>query len=355
MDVPLYFKDFLEGIRLTPSQIEDLMTGHQTLRERLESYEDLSDIIVTTFLQGSYRRGTATRPKDDSRSDVDIIVVTNLDHTENLPITVFKKFIPFLDTYYKDKYRLQGKSIGIKLSYVDLDIVPTSAPSESQMQLLKNNKIISSNFSIEDNSDMNTFFSRTASSNTQWERDPLQIPDNNVQRWERTHPLMQIKWTQEKNNRCNQHYINVVKALKWWRKEKYPETKQPKSYPLEHFIGQCCPDGIKSVAEGVAKSLQTIVNIYRTKPYLKDHGVPEHNVFAKLTDEEYNIFYEQVKVASTTAKEAYESQDINYSVQKWRELFGNKFPEPPKKNSSGTDGFSKRESNSEDIPEGRFA
>lgn len=354
MEVPSFFKDFLEGIRLTSSQTEDLMTGHQTLRERLESYEGLSDIIVATFLQGSYKRGTATRPKDNSRSDVDIIVVTNLDYNKNLPEAVFKKFIPFLETYYKNKYRLQGRSIGIELSYVDLDIVPTSAPSESQIQMLKNSTI-SSKFSIEDNSDTSTFFSRIASSNTQWERDPLLIPDRDAQRWSRTHPLMQIKWTQEKNNRCNQHYINVIKALKWWKKEKYPETKQPKSYPLEHFIGQCCPDGIKSVAEGVTKSLQTIVNIYRTKPYLKDHGVPEHNVFAKLTDEEYNIFYEQVKGASTMAKEAYESQDINYSVQKWRELFGNKFPEPPKKNSSETDGFSKRESNSEDIPEGRFA
>ena len=44
--------------------------------------EDLKDIIVTTFLQGSYRRSTAVRPKQGKRSDVDIVVVTKLDKEE---------------------------------------------------------------------------------------------------------------------------------------------------------------------------------------------------------------------------------------------------------------------------------
>ena len=72
--VPSYFKDFLSNIRLTDNQVNDLMTGHTTLRKRLEEDETLSKIIVSTFLQGSYRRSTAVKPKNGNKSDVDVIV-----------------------------------------------------------------------------------------------------------------------------------------------------------------------------------------------------------------------------------------------------------------------------------------
>lgn len=76
--VPSYFKDFLSNIRLSDNQVSDLKTGHTTLRKRLEADETLSKIIVSTFLQGSYRRSTAVKPKNGNKSDVDVIVVTKL-------------------------------------------------------------------------------------------------------------------------------------------------------------------------------------------------------------------------------------------------------------------------------------
>ena len=75
---PTYFSDFLSAIRLSDNQVSDLKTGHTTLRKRLLADEDLSPIIVSTFLQGSYRRSTAVKPKNGNKSDVDIIVVTIL-------------------------------------------------------------------------------------------------------------------------------------------------------------------------------------------------------------------------------------------------------------------------------------
>ena len=64
------FETFLSDIRLTDSQSEDSKTGHKTLRERLRNDEDLSNIIVSDFLQGSYRRSTAVRPKGDTRASI---------------------------------------------------------------------------------------------------------------------------------------------------------------------------------------------------------------------------------------------------------------------------------------------
>ena len=137
------------------------------------------------------------------------------------------------------------------MSYVDLDIVPTSAPSESETGVLQDEAIISE-YTIEDFEQK--FFVKSLNHDLlestynifcksldepQWKSEPLLIPDRDAGTWERTHPLEQIRWTVKKNKDCNAHYINVVKALKWWRKIKYPEMKHPNSYPLEHFIGDC--------------------------------------------------------------------------------------------------------------------
>lgn len=47
--VPSYFKDFLSNIRLPDNQMNDLKTGHTTLRERLEEDETLSKLLLALF------------------------------------------------------------------------------------------------------------------------------------------------------------------------------------------------------------------------------------------------------------------------------------------------------------------
>jgi hypothetical protein len=66
MELPSYFTDFLSNIRPTPNQVDDYMCGHQTLRQRMQEDTRLSPILVSTFLQGSYRRATAIRPRQAS-------------------------------------------------------------------------------------------------------------------------------------------------------------------------------------------------------------------------------------------------------------------------------------------------
>ncbi|HEY0987804.1 MAG TPA: hypothetical protein VGD80_12160, partial [Kofleriaceae bacterium] len=55
MECKIDFEEFLTEIRPTKSQKEDMQTGHKTLRDRLTDDKELSEIIVSDFLQGSYR------------------------------------------------------------------------------------------------------------------------------------------------------------------------------------------------------------------------------------------------------------------------------------------------------------
>jgi predicted nucleotidyltransferase len=387
MELPSYFTDFLNKIRPTSKQRDEMKTGHTTLRSRLNGDKNLAPIIVTDFLQGSYRRSTAIRPKGDNRSDVDIIVVTNL-HEDDYPDPkdAMKLFEPFLEKYYKDKWEPQGRSYGIKLSYVELDLVITSAPSEADAEKLKSKSVRYSDEletaldwrlvpSWIPPSERTSYFSqeilRKAASEQEWRLSPLRIPDRDAGKWDDTHPLEQISWTVEKNRRCNCHYINVVKAIKWWKRINDKLPKYPKGYPIEHLIGDCCPDGVTTVAQGVTETLEEIVSKYelhaaaKTVPVLPDHGVPEHNVFHRIDGEDFVAFYDEVCEAAKIAREALDADTVKKSADKWRELFGDKFPEAPdddgrSDNKSGGNGpyirkgYTEREEVSEPLPE-RYA
>lgn len=373
MDLPSYFADFLRRIRLADKQVDDCKTGHRSLRQRLKDDDDLSPIVVTTFLQGSYRRATAVRPYGGKRSDVDVVVVTRLSEQDCPPGEALQLFVPFLDRHYKGKYRAQGRSFGIELSYVDLDLVVTSAPSESETRILASEpasiitedtledvddwRLVKSWLPVEERAAWYASAKLTAArKEAEWELSPLRIPDREVKRWQSTHPLAQIKWTRDKNQQCNGHYVNVVKAIKWWRGVKHSTQRHPKGYPVEHIVGLSCPDGIVSVAEGVVRTLEAIVAGYsqqatrKETPFLADHGVPEHNVFGRVSGGDFAVFYWQVDDAAQIARAAYESDDLQESVENWQALFGSEFPDAPPSRK----GYTYREEQGQIAP-GRFA
>jgi hypothetical protein len=372
-DLPTYFEDFLSDIRLTSNQKNDCKEGHKILRKRLNEDENLKDIIVSDFLQGSYRRATAVRPKAESRSDVDIIVVTNLDKDSFTPEGALEKFRGFLKKWYTGKYKKQGRSWGIELSYVSLDLVPTSAPSEAVKKMVQSLSVKNS-ATLEEFSewplreDWSQFSSGYSSGNMslessgEWKPEPLWIPNRDAAGWDKTDPLTQIYMTQKKNKICNGHFVNVVKCLKWWRKAMQEVPKYPKSYPLEHLIFRNCPDGINSVAQGVVKSLENIRDEYKydadmkTTPFIPDHGIPEHNVLERVSGDDFADFHQLVSNAAELARKAYDESKVRESVILWKEFFGSKFPDPPEDNkkSNDTGGFSERKEGSV-ITGGRFA
>ena len=339
MDIPTYFADFLQSIRPTDDQRNALKNGHTLLRERLNDYEPLKPAIVTTFLQGSYRRSTALQPAPKQRSDVDIVVVTRLHEDEYTPAQALDLFEPFMKKYYKETYRMQGRSIGIHQKHVDLDLVVTSAPPESVMGILPGEI----DESIEEEPAVVQL--KEAVQIAVWKTAALRIPNRDVMLWEDTHPLVQLEWTRKKNATTNGHFVNVVKAIKWWRYAQHPDFGQPKSYPLERIIAECCPDGICTVAEGVTKSLEAIVARYGSgKPILLGHGAVT-DVLHRVTVTDFVQFYELATAAAKLARRALSLEDFDGSAELWGELFGDKFPKPPSKDDDDgpKGGFTPRE------------
>ncbi|MBI4525147.1 MAG: nucleotidyltransferase [Deltaproteobacteria bacterium] len=363
--IPSYFSDFLSDIRLTEAQIQDCKTGHSTLRKRLLEDDDLATIIIDTFLQGSYRRSTAVRPPNSKKlSDVDVIVVTTLDRFSTTPQQALNKFKQFLQKHYPSKYEIQGRSWAIKLSYVALDLVPTSAPSEAGKSMIKSASVttvktlseaedwvLKPSWKPEEERPTSTSFYKSLAEEKEWQSEPLWIPDRNVKEWDQTDPLSQILVTRNKNRAGNRHFVNVVKCLKWWRNTQKAKPKYPKSYPLEHLAWTCCPDGIKSVAEGVVQVLEQVRDRYKVNadlketPFLPDHGVPTHNVLHRVSGDDWSAFHAIVSEAADLARKAFDEEEVRESAIFWKELFGDKFPDPPGEPDKGgkQGGFTPRE------------
>jgi hypothetical protein len=341
MDVKPQFDQFLKDIRLTENQIQELKTGHTTLRERLWADQALAAILVSEFLQGSYRRYTAVKPKAGKRSDVDVVVVTNLKEQDYTPQQAMNLFKPLLERYYKGKWQFQGRSIGIEMSYVDLDIVLTSAPSEAAKAAVLA-KSIREDRALDELYEAVVLRKAVGEAEPAWKSSPLRIPDREAKAWDDTDPLAQMRKTWDKNKLTGGLYVNIVKATKWWRRLN-PEPEHPKGYPTEHLVCLACPDTIESVAEGLTLSLERIVSTYQQDvllgrtPFVPDHGVPAHNVLRRVTSTDFKAFHALVSKAARQARTALQAPTAKESCDKWRELFG-QFPEPPSPERGGPGG-----------------
>ena len=362
LPLPTYFADFLKGIRPTPAMRADMIDGHSRLQERLQSDKDLKTGFVSMFLQGSYKRRTAVRPKDGKRADVDLIVVTRMKESEFTPAQAMACFKPFLERHYPGRYRQQGRSFGIEMSTVEMDLVITAAPVEAEAGVYS--AFSKSEDVLRLDEDEAQPLVKAASDGTpQWKAEPLRIPDRDLGAWQDTHPLVQLSWTSQKNARCAGHFVNVIKALKWWRlvhADTLPD--RPKSYPLEHLLGDCCPDGISSVAEGVVRTLEQFTQRYAFHaasthvPYAPDRGV-DQNVMARIGGDDFAKFHEQVAGAAKTARKAFQALDVQTAAPLWRELFGDKFPRDPDTGggSPSKGGFTSHDGGPGVVGSGRFA
>ncbi|CAM3926088.1 SMODS domain-containing nucleotidyltransferase [Deinococcus marmoris] len=339
------FETFLSAIRPTATQRKAMRRGHRALRDRLNDDDKLWELTVATFIQGSYRRATAIRAAAGERSDVDVVVVTTIPQS-TLAAEAQALFYDFAEKHYPKKWQKQGRSIGISLGDVDLDLVITSGPSEAQTEAVKS-------FSAFDTADLagldeeRDYYGLNVgpvlleqAKQAQWKQEPLYIPNRDLDCWDPTHPLAQIVWTRDKNAATAGHYINVVKALKWWKRNNPALPKHPKGYPLEHLIGQCCPSDITSVAEGITRTLEEMVRRYGSGtivPFLPDHGVPSHDVLRRVKENpaDFQVFMTEIAGAATLARQALDAATPKASADAWRELLGDKFPESTSTSQAG--------------------
>lgn len=333
--LPSLFDEFLNNIRPSDEQRENYVAGHSTLRDRLQNDDSVAAFYVWDFLQGSYRRYTAVKPIGNAKSDVDVAFVTSLDKDEYEPAEAMEQCEPFLDEHYAGKWSRNDRSYKIEEDQVEIDLVLTAAPSEAAEEAIAALSAIEVGEAL--NADQShkvakALGSSPARSRSGWRDDPLDIPDRRLEQWEVTHPLATIDFTLNKNDFTDGYYVNVVKAIKWWRRTQTPNVDGPTSYPLEHMVGTCCPNTIDSVAEGVTRTFEEIVDRFAVEaaqnetPELPAHQLPNTNVLDRIEGQDFAAFYAEVVTAADSARRALDEEDKATARDHWYELFGDEFP-----------------------------
>jgi Second Messenger Oligonucleotide or Dinucleotide Synthetase domain len=365
------FQEYDRTIRPEDALLQAARSAHIDVRKRLNADEKLSQHLVSDFLQGSYARYTMNDPED--KADVDIIVVTRLHEKQWTPDGVLTLFATWLAGQYgQQRVSKNGRSVNLELDNVEVDLVPTSAPSEAVMLDIRSYAAETVAKAItpgpeDDLLNPNEVFgpSITTIGNGDWALAPLRIPDLHAKAWQDTHPLAALEYTRQKNRECDKMFLRVVRAIKWWRKRVSGGPEHPKSYPIEHMVGDACLSGtFKSVAEGITLTLEAMQRRYyneyltRKKPTLKPRGLEhlqEANVLALLQDADFCAFYEQLEVAAANARLALDETNPHKSGKAWQRVLGDEFPVPPPSKTGPTGGgFTPRTDPAREPAGGRF-
>ena len=346
------FEEFDTRIRPDQKTLRAARDAHISVRGRISKSANIQNVHVADFLQGSYARHTMVKPPLNHRGepekvDVDIILVTNVPETVK-PQQVLEQVKQWLeDEYGKDCAEIQSRSVKLTLPDVEVDLVPTSAPSEVRQEALKDyaEKALRMEADHNDVLDPNEVFGPQwdSGADAQWREEPLRIPDVDAASWQDTHPLAALNFTVQKNKVCDKKFLAIVRALKWWRRQSFLKAgrKHPKSYPIEHMVGDHCPHNFQSVAEGLTLTFERMRDAYATfvpddKPVLRLRGLPDStsDVIGRLEQDDFNAFYTDVERAAAIARNALECPNILDAVKLWQQLLGDEF-KPPSLPSGG--------------------
>ncbi|MFA6198544.1 MAG: hypothetical protein WC734_05365 [Patescibacteria group bacterium] len=286
------FKTFLSNIEPSDSQVGEAKTGHETLRGRLGSDDDLKALLAgDTFLAGSYRRSTAVKPI----KDVDIIVPLSTDRTKTTPHQCLKDLRKVLLRYYKTAHlEDQRRSIRIDLSYVTMDIVPACAPDGPDK--------------------------------------PLWVPDREQAQWIETNPKGHIAFVTSLNKQSDGQFVPLVKIFKWWRLFRLPEMKHPKSFFLELLVA----DSVDLKAEDFGTGFHAVLKAWRRKyeqhatggtvPNVADPGLPGQLIHTGMSSSDFKTFYDELVASEEVAQAALDAEDDSAAAEEWRKIFGQEFP-----------------------------
>ncbi len=102
---------------------EKIKTSVDSIRKRLKSY--FGNQILNIELFGSYTRNTILPRKFDKNSDIDIMIIFNINHGKYLPETYRNKLKMFAKNYYsKSEIYKDFPTVVLELNHIKFDLVP---------------------------------------------------------------------------------------------------------------------------------------------------------------------------------------------------------------------------------------
>ena len=285
------FRQFMSGhVNLNPTRYERLKRSDKAvsdyLAQHLVGFE-------TTERQGSYALRTTIRPvKDSDEFDVDRLVYLEFDETKSA-----KDYIDDVYQCLKDNGNYadiaQRKTRCITVNYADdfnIDLVPCITLNGSHF-----------------------------------------ICNRKTNGFEPTHGNGYRDWFNQKNRITNGNLKLVTRLLKYLRDHKKSFTAP--SILLTTLIGSTVHDweddtDFKTIPDALLTVITRLDRYLQSHPIMPDirNPVLPSETFTRHWDQnKYDRFRDMISSYATRIRAAYEDQDEQSSVRKWRDLFGGGF------------------------------
>lgn len=167
------------------------------------------------------------------------------------------------------------------------------------------------------------------------------IPDRKQQQWLRTNPPGHTEWTTLTNSETGMRFKPLVKLFKWWRRENPTVAKRPKGFILEAMAAECMNRTETHYGELFVQLLEAVVERYAYEvslgivPSLPDPSLPENNILSGISFAAFEGLYNKIKQHAAIGRAALSLEDQDKATEKWRQLFGDRFPKPPLRNATG--------------------
>ena len=291
-----YFQLFHQKIGLDKTRMERIKRAHATLRKNLENDDMVKNIMYETFLQGSYKIGTSIKPRNGKEFDVDVVVALNLEDeygNRMPPSEAIELLYSVLKSNPIYKKKVKRKDRCVRIDYAGdfhMDVVPTH---------------------------YDEFF------------DTLYVPDRKVEKWSETNPKGYIQWCSDKNDEFNGKFTRVAKFLKWWRNRVFGMDSAVKSIILttligEHFSSDCSADA--DALLGTVRNLNIFLQWNSSVPRISNPSLSTEDLARDWKQEHYETFKSRVDSLLKKIEDAYHEEDLEKSIEKWRNIFGDVFP-----------------------------
>ncbi len=287
------FDAFLRNIEPSKTTVQYVSSVQNNLRDYLRQHKTYSRVHKETFLSGSYAKHTSIRPaKEDSKRDVDIIVVTTNSQNDDSSEVLQELYDALVASSTYRSATIQHHSVGIELSQLSIDVVPV----------------------IVDEDDDSLYW----------------IADSRDGTWTESDPKGHKSWSTETNQNNNNNYKPLVKILKWWRRKHCPSgAKYPKGITLEKLIADNLGDSSASTEDFLIETMQNIVSAYKEayvdagiNPYIDDpsNKIESNDLLAGYTTDDFKGFIlkleEHINLLNDKGSES----------ETWRTILGAEFP-----------------------------
>ncbi len=281
-----HFRAFHSNLSLDDGVLGEARTAHRGIREALS--RSIPDVLVDTFLHGSFVHQTLIRPRAPSGEfSVDAVIVLRLPD-DMAPADAVKWLHAKLAAIpmYASRVVARRRCVRVHFDGFYVDAIP-ARPSGSV----------------------------------------LAVPDRARGQWMETNPKGLTDWHRIQNDRTAGRFARAVRMVKQWCIDTVDDGSQPPTVALEVLVAREVPqtgyDG--EVLVRVLRGLSTVLANGR-RPLVLNPSLPSEDLARDWSPSSVALFGLHVARASALGAAALNVWDGGASVELWRALFPERFP-----------------------------